>query len=345
MCAPHRIERVCSLFLFFVAEIKMVNQEEMLIQTVTEIYAKISVLPCLKPSMEVNELFTELVLACIPPSSIDVNKLSDEVQGMRSKLIELCGEAEGLLESHYSAILGAFENPIEHLSIFPYYQNYIKLSLLEYTMLARHAATLPSRVAFIGSGPLPMTSIVLAMRHLPATRFVNYDMDSDANELGKRLIAGDRDLSARMITRTANVLSVTDELREFDVVFLAALVGMDREEKARVLEHIQNYMAPGALLMLRSVHGARSFLYPVIDACRDLHGFELLSVYHPMDEVINTVIVARKVTAAVPVNLVDQSAPSGTVAMLPCKCSEFQIFNPLGHGSMLEELALEGQQS
>ncbi|KAJ0960772.1 hypothetical protein J5N97_001331 [Dioscorea zingiberensis] len=325
--------------------IEMANQEEMLIQRVTELYEEISGLSCLKPSMEVNQLFTELVLACLPPSSIDVNKLSNDVQEKRSKLIELCGEAEGLLESHYSTILGTFENPIEHLSIFPYYQNYIKLSLLEYTMLARHAAAPPSRVAFIGSGPLPLTSIVLAMCHLRNTSFVNYDLDSDANELAKCLIAGDRDLSARMVTRTANILSVTHELREFDIVFLAALVGMDREEKVRVLAHLENYMAPGALLILRSVHGARAFLYPIIDPCRDLHGFELLSVYHPMDEVVNTVIVARKLMAAVPVNMVDQGAAQGAMAMLPCKCAEFQTFNPLGHGNMLEELVLEGQPS
>ncbi|KAJ0975576.1 hypothetical protein J5N97_017541 [Dioscorea zingiberensis] len=299
--------------------IEMANQEEMLIQRVTELYEEISGLSCLKPSMEVNQLFTELGTGLPPPSSIDVNKLSNDVQEKRSKLIELCGEAEGLLESHYSTILGTFENPIEHLSIFPYYQNYIKLSLLEYTMLARHAAAPPSRVAFIGSGPLPLTSIVLAMCHLQNTSFVNYDLDSDANELAKCLIAGDRDLSARMVTRTANILSVTHELREFDIVFLAALVGMDREEKARVLAHLENYMAPGALLILRSVHGARAFLYPIIDPCRDLHGFELLSVYHPMDEVVNTVIVARKLMAAVPVNMVDQGAAQGAMAMLPCK--------------------------
>ncbi len=45
--------------------------------------------------------------------------------------------------------------------------------------------------------------------------------------------------------------------------------------------------------MLRSAYGARAFLYHVIDP-RDFRGFEILSVCHPMDEVINSVIVAHK---------------------------------------------------
>ncbi|MCL7042683.1 hypothetical protein MKW94_005119, partial [Papaver nudicaule] len=52
-------------------------------------------------------------------------------------------------------------------------------------------------------------------------------------------------------------------------------------------------MAPGALLMLRSAHGARGFLYPIVEPS-DLPGFEVLAIFHPMDEVINSVIVARK---------------------------------------------------
>ena len=45
--------------------------------------------------------------------------------------------------------------------------------------------------------------------------------------------------------------------------------------------------------MLRSAHGALAFLYHVIVPC-DFGGFEVLSVCPPMDEVINSVIVAHK---------------------------------------------------
>ena len=88
-------------------------------------------------------------------------------------------------------------------------------------------------------------------------------------------------------------MDVTRDLGGYDVVFLAALVGMDEEEKARVLGHLERYMTPGAVLLVRSAHGARGFLYPVVDIS-GISGFEVLSVVHPSDEVINSVVIARR---------------------------------------------------
>lgn len=107
------------------------------------------------------------------------------------------------------------------------------------------------------------------------------------------------------------------------MVFLAALVGIGEEEKKDIVEHLARHMAPGALLVVRSAHGARAFLYPVVDS-EDLKGFDVLSVCHPSDEVINSVIVART---------------KGIV--ISCKCCEPLV----SHGSLGEELAIEGQRS
>lgn len=60
-----------------------------------------------------------------------------------------------------------------------------------------------------------------------------------------------------------------------------------------MIRHLAENMAPGAFLLLRSAHGARGFLYPVVNV-EDLHGFHVISVVHPTDEVINSVILARK---------------------------------------------------
>ncbi|XP_022156409.1 probable nicotianamine synthase 4 [Momordica charantia] len=272
----------------------MCCQEVLLVQKVSELYHKISTLQSLKPSKDVNSLFSQLVLTCAPPPPspppIDVSKLGSAVQKMRSHLIKLCGEAEALLEHHYSSILASHENPLENLSIFPYYSNYLKLAHLEFSILERHAQ--PSKVAFVGSGALPFTSIIMASKYLPATEFHNFDVDPSANAKAAALVAGDRDLERRMVFHTADIMEVTGELRGFQVVFLAALVGMEREEKVKVIEHLGKNMGGGALLMLRSAYGARAFLYPVVEA-RDLQGFEILTVFHPTDEVINSVVLAR----------------------------------------------------
>ncbi|GAB2229008.1 hypothetical protein Droror1_Dr00023142 [Drosera rotundifolia] len=316
----------------------MVCQEEPLVAQITQLYEKISRLESLEPSIDVNTLFTQLVNTCMPPSPIDITKLCKSVQEMRSKLIRLCGEAEGLLESHYSTILGSFRSPLQHLTIFPYYNNYIKLSHLEFNILSQHCTRVPKRVAFIGSGPLPLTSIVLASNHLTGTSFHNYDIDPAANELAASLVPSDPDLSQRMVFYTNDVMDVRDELGDYDVVFLAALVGMSKEEKVRVVDHLEKYMACDALLMLRSAHGARAFLYPVIDP-DDLHGFEVLSVFHPTDEVINSVVIARRTGTT---NRRQTRSYQDLAPMVhpSCKCSDFKAFNPMNHGNAIEELTI-----
>lgn len=315
----------------------MDKEQELLVGKVCEIYEKISSLQDLSPSNHVNTLFNQLVLLCIPPCPIDVTKLSKRVEEIRSKLITLCGKAEGLLESHYSTLIGSYENPPSHISLFPYYSNYIKLSHLEFTTLSENCSQVPNRVAFVGSGPLPLSSIILASCHLKATIFHNYDIDPLANAKASKLVSSDPDLFKRMFFHTEDIMTVTNELKAYEVVFLAALVGMTKEEKGLVIDHLAKNMAPGAILLLRSAHGARAFLYPVIDPS-DLQGFEVLSVFHPSDDVINSIIVARKNLMAI------HSLSQGHCSsILPTKCSEIEGFNPLKHGNMIEELAIDDQ--
>ncbi|KAI4342908.1 hypothetical protein MLD38_027472 [Melastoma candidum] len=269
-----------------------------LVQKVTRLYEKISSLDDLRPSKDVDALFTQLVLTCIPPSPIDVTALPCPwLHLMRSHLIKLCGQAESLLESHFSTLLGdSYQLPIHNLQVFPYYSNYINLARLEFSLLKDHLprdGPLPRKVAFVGSGPLPLSSIVLARDHLTSSIFYNYDIDPSAASMAKKLVSSDPDLSQRVLFRTSDIFNLTEELGEYDVVFLAALVGLDKEEKVRVVRHLVKYMKDEAMLMARSAHGARAFLYPVLEPS-ELQGFKVLSVHHPSDEVINSVVVARK---------------------------------------------------
>lgn len=270
-----------------------VTAEQQLVNNVNELYKRLIKLESLHPSTAVNNLFTQLVLLCTPPSAIDVRALNEADQEMRSKLICLCGEAEGLLEIHYSAILGRFPDPVENLSAFPYYNNYRKLARLEFGMMMDNGVPVPEHLAFVGSGPLPLTTLVLATEHMPSTRFHNYDLDPVANAVASRLVAARPELSQRMAFHTCNVMDAAGRLPDYEVVFLAALVGMDTRGKTEVIRHLAEHMAPGAFLLLRSAHGARGFLYPVVDV-DDLRGFHVISVVHPTDEIINSVILARK---------------------------------------------------
>lgn len=326
---PHCVDMVCQKS----SSSSSSYSSDPLVQKVTELYDKISNLDSLKPSKDVDTLFTDLVHTCIPPNPIDVTKIPcNKIQEMRSNLIKLCGEAEGHLETHYSTILASFhDNPLHHLHIFPYFSNYLKLSLLEFKILNQFVnnnnVNYINRLAFVGSGPLPLTSIVLATNHLTKTVFHNYDINPLANSMAARLVCSDPDLSERMFFHTTDIMDVTGSLKDYDVVFLAALVGMDKETKSHVIDHLSKYMSPGAILMVRSAHGARAFLYPVVDNT-DLQGFEVLSVYHPTDEVINSVVIARKPynSNQILTNCQEehhrQQGITGNIIQLPCKCAE-----------------------
>lgn len=303
------------------------NQEvAALVEKIAGLHAAISKLPSLSPSAEVDALFTDLVTACVPASPVDVAKLGPEAQAMREELIRLCSAAEGHLEAHYADMLAAFDSPLDHLARFPYYGNYVNLSKLEYDLLVRYVPGIaPTRVAFVGSGPLPFSSLVLAAHHLPDAVFDNYDRCGAANERARRLFRGaDEGLGARMAFHTADVATLTGELGAYDVVFLAALVGMAAEEKAGVIAHLGAHMADGAALVVRSAHGARGFLYPIVDL-EDIRrgGFDVLAVYHPDDEVINSVIVARK---ADPRRGGGLAGARGAVPVVspPCKCCKME---------------------
>ncbi|KAK4424540.1 Nicotianamine synthase [Sesamum alatum] len=307
----------------------MVCLRDPLVQKVCELYDQISNLDNLSPSKDVDTLFTQLVATCIPPHPIDVTKLCTKIKRIRHNLIRLCGQAEGLLEQHYAALLASFDNPLDHLHLFPYYSNYLKLSRLEFDLLSQHCSS-PARIAFVGSGPLPLTSIVLASHHLTSTVFHNYDIDASVNSMAMKLVESHPDLSKRMEFHTTDIMNVSAAaLKDYDVVFLAALVGMDIEEKIHVIKHLAKHMAPGAILMLRSAHGARAFLYPVVES-HHLQGFEVLTVYHPTDEVINSVVVARKCP-----KLVHSVVHQGFGPLSKCGEIEGFEFNPLSQMNMV----------
>ncbi len=61
----------------------------------------------------------------------------------------------------------------------------------------------------------------------------------------------------------------------------------------KIIGHIRKYMKEGGILLVRSADGARAFLYPVVEE-NDLVGLEVLSIFHPSNDVINSVVIVRK---------------------------------------------------
>lgn len=189
------------------------------------------------------------------------------------------------------------------LANFTYYENYIDLTRLEVSAITSalpNGSPLPQRIAFLGSGPLPLSSICL-LNSLQTTQpgpiFIqNVDWDPKA-------IAISSSICQKLgIPKTTMAFSCCDAAREnnddlktFDVVILAALVGRNDMEKKRVMRNVIARMSIGSLLVIRSAHSLRRLLYPAIAVSVDMAGMGLkpVVVVHPYDHVVNSVVVGR----------------------------------------------------
>ncbi|KAK3221427.1 hypothetical protein Dsin_008452 [Dipteronia sinensis] len=268
--------------------------DEILISRIMQIHSSLSKLDSLKPSEEVNSLFSRLLKLCTLPCSIDTNALPQEIRIMRKSLITLCSHVEGSLEIKFATMLAKVPQPLQNLNLYPYHDRYIKIANLEYELLKENGVVQPKKLAFVGSGPMPLSSIIMASHHMKFTHFDNFDIDVAANDVARRIVGSDAELEKRMKFVTCDIMEVKEKLKEYDCIFLAALVGITKEDKMRILGHIRKYMKEGGVLLLRSATGAGAFLYPVVEE-RDLFDFESLSIFHPTSDVMCSVVVRKPI--------------------------------------------------
>jgi nicotianamine synthase len=104
------------------------------------------------------------------------------------------------------------------------------------------------------------------LEHFPEARICNIDRDCAALAVSKKLtdslVYGQRmTFSCEDVDSTSQ--STSTNWKDFDVVFFAALVGMDTDTKHAILASLVKKMRPGALVVARSARGMRGVLYPV----------------------------------------------------------------------------------
>jgi hypothetical protein len=251
----------------------------------------------LRPSPHVDAVFRRLVrLVVEAPVEIARGVLADPaVRGVVPQLRSLCSEAEYQLEMGWASRITRSEAPEDELGLFPYVDNYRLLHELERDALDRFAeGAAVERVALVGSGPLPLTSLLLVSD--PGLHVANLERDPVALGLSRQL--AETLGVTRMVFHRVDVGADSGDidLGWYDLVVLAALVGRTPAEKVRVIRHLAVDMAPGALLLARSAQGLRTVLYPEVEVGA-LAAFDVLGVVHPTGDVINSVIVARKPTS------------------------------------------------
>jgi len=199
---------------------------------IRRLYRRIAMAPDLRPGPHIDPLLHRLVhfVVSIPPDHAPAILADPAVRALRPHLVALCARAEQELEAAWSAWVSASRVPPLTLLRFPYLDNYRQLTELEHTALARHVAHPPRRVLFVGSGPLPLSSLHLAGVLGTGTTIDNLDR-------GPAAIAGARRLTHRLDARRLAFhhgdLADLHDLRPYDLVVLAALVGLTATDKRR----------------------------------------------------------------------------------------------------------------
>ncbi|KAL7268085.1 hypothetical protein RUND412_009307 [Rhizina undulata] len=275
------------------------------ITSILELYAGLSKIEKLDPSPEVNSLFGKLVSICaqIPDEAVTNRILTDpNVVKITAHLRQLCSDGECRLELYWADRVTSQTDANKALLDFPYYNNYVDLTRMELNAI-RSVTDSPRSFAFIGSGPLPLTSLCLAdildkdPAATPKTPIVIHNIDRDARaiDLSTKLAKA---LGSRARSLTFQCTEAKDgkgDLKDFDVVYLAALVGSTVKQKDEIIKDVVERMRDGALLVLRSAHSLRGLLYPVVNAATDVKNSNLepLLVVHPYNRIINSVVIAK----------------------------------------------------
>lgn len=150
---------------------------------------------------------------------------------------------------------------------FTYYANYIDLIRMELNAIASVGKGFrPRTFAVLGSGPLPVTSICIMQsfkRDEEAVTVHNFDRDPHAILRSSELCCKLGYSRDEMRFQLLDVMTERYDMLDFDVVYLASLVGITNEEKHKAISNVVKQMRPGALLVIRSAHSLRGLLYPV----------------------------------------------------------------------------------
>ncbi|KAH8675914.1 Nicotianamine synthase [Xylariales sp. PMI_506] len=304
------------------ADLKVKKSREF-IKQVVDIHSVLVNLPDLHPGEIQDKTLGRLVGLCSQIHDAETTQLI--LSGLKERKIlpslrSMCSEAEGCLESYWAQHIADAKGPSEaliRLREFPYCGNYEDLARLELAALGAATREPLSRVCFIGSGPLPLTSLYVlqALRGDQARAraaedgarpadtqapivVLNIDRDGAACSLSALVAERLGDWAEGMQFECADAVaaaSATADLIGFQVVYLAALVGVTQREKEAIVLQLAKRMRRGALLVIRSAWGLRTILYPEVEIMTErlLEALDIVTVVHPYGEIVNSVIIAR----------------------------------------------------
>lgn len=225
------------------------------------LYQELLSLQSLAPGDRVNSLFSEFVRLCVSsvdPVTIHLVLNDPAIQQIKIKLRSLCATGEFLLEVEWSRKLmeeqqrASKQASLCRLSKFVYYDNYEALVRLEWHAQQGINAKL-RRVVFIGSGPLPLSSMLMILLSNGLVQQIDSIDKSDEATEASRASSKSLALDRHMVFREQEPLAYHN-YSEADVIILGALV----TNKENLLRRLAHQMKPGAVLWSEApIHSAR----------------------------------------------------------------------------------------
>jgi len=269
----------------------MTEQTQAITSKIEFLHNELKKAQSLKPCENTDQLFTELVKTTMDTDYHTAKKVinNPSIQKIKKSLNKICSEGEFEMEMHWAESILKDENPSKALANFIYYQNYQSLIELEYKALKLISTDQNFKTIFVGSGPLSLTSILLSEKY--NLKIDNLEMNKDAAKISNDLIKK-LNLNNQINTINQNLLNFSN-LKDYDLVYVASLVGITKKDKKTILEYLSQNMKPGSFLLIRSAHDLKTLLYPKI-TLKSLKDLKVHLTLNPNNEVINSIIIAQK---------------------------------------------------
>lgn len=248
-----------------------------------EIYHKIVALKDLTPSDEVNALFTRLVGEAVETRKPHSLK-SDQVE----RLQVISSDAEYEMEKYWANEIIASADPHSKLQEFPYIQNYHELTKLEIQSLNGCTDHEEHRFLFIGGGPMPLTAIAMALDF--GIKSVVIDTDREAVELSAKLV---EKIGLADFIDIRHVSGEDFDYSDFNVIFVAALAGLQKEVKDKIFNQIKKTAKKGTHILARSSWNNREVLYKPLDD--QIYSFKPIIKVDPYNDIVNSIVIMKYV--------------------------------------------------
>lgn len=208
-----------------------------------------------------NEIVTRVLSAFVPAvTSNDTIFTKEEkgrllqdrdIQNIRQPLLDILSRAEYEMELHFSnKFLAQGDQLDKSLKDFWYLDNY--KALMDAEIDALHKGKASDHVYFVGSGPLPLSAII--MHHKTGAKITCVDIDPDAIDRSQKLIKN-LGLEDKFNFVCANGDQV--DYKDASVVLLASLVPNKRD----VLKKIEQTSQKSPEIAVRTAYGLNTLLY------------------------------------------------------------------------------------